>query len=166
MPEACWRARPPFSSDNKAHGRITHHEVRVVAVDAETIGLPFARAIISVTRTAQSTKEGAQPIPGRRFFVTSLGPEECRPEQFAEHIRGHWGIENKNHWEARRAMGRRRATVQKPKNRSSPRHPARRAPGPLPRTLPHALRPPSAPSPRRRPPRQFTPSASQVKSPG
>jgi len=98
MLEACWRARPPFSSDNKAHGRITHHEVRVVAVDAETIGLPFARALISVTRTAQSTKEGAQPIPGRRFFVTSLGPEECRPEQFAEHIRGHWGIENKNHW--------------------------------------------------------------------
>jgi predicted transposase YbfD/YdcC len=69
-----------------------------VAVEAETIGLPFAQAVISVTRTAQSTKEGAEPKPGERFFVTSLGLEERRPAQFAEHIRSHWGIENKNHW--------------------------------------------------------------------
>jgi predicted transposase YbfD/YdcC len=69
-----------------------------VDVDAETIGLPFARAVISVTRAAQTTKEGAQPVLGQRFFVTSLSTQDCLPQQFAEHIRSHWGIENKNHW--------------------------------------------------------------------
>jgi predicted transposase YbfD/YdcC len=85
-------------SDAKAHGRLTHHELRAVAVEAETIGLPFARAVVSVTRTSQSTKAGAEPKTGVRIFVTSLDPDKTPPEHIAALVRSHWGIENKNHW--------------------------------------------------------------------
>jgi predicted transposase YbfD/YdcC len=98
-PRGARRGSPPFCTDNKAHGRLTHHEIRVVAVEAETIGLPFAQAVISVTRTCEKTTRGKpESSSGVRYFVTSLDPLKHRPEQIAEYIRGHWSIENKNHW--------------------------------------------------------------------
>ncbi len=77
--------------------------MRIVAVEAESIGLPFAQAVISVTRACQSTKANAHqeeqaPKPGVRYFVTSLDSKERRPVEFARIIRSHWCIENKNHW--------------------------------------------------------------------
>jgi hypothetical protein len=33
------------------------------------------------------------------FFITSLGPERAGPEELADLVRGHWGIENRIHWE-------------------------------------------------------------------
>jgi hypothetical protein len=67
-------------------------------VEAETIGLPFARGVLSVTRTSESTKPGSEPRTGVRHFVTSLDPDKTPPEQLAALVRSHWGIENKNHW--------------------------------------------------------------------
>jgi hypothetical protein len=110
--------RPPFSCDNKAHGRITHHELRIVPVEAETLGLPFARAVLSVTRTAQSTQEGDEPTTGQRFFVTSLEPTDRRPATFAEIVRSHWGIENKTIGDAMRNGVRTRRAL---KTRRPPR---------------------------------------------
>lgn len=70
-----------------------------MAVEAETIGLPFAQAVISVTRTCEKTCRGKlETSMGVRYFVTSLDPQKHTPAQFAEYVRGHWGIENKNHW--------------------------------------------------------------------
>jgi len=61
--------------------------------------LPFARAVIRVSRTNQSTKQGAAPPEtGVRDFVTSLDPRKTSARRFLEIIRSHWGIENKNHW--------------------------------------------------------------------
>lgn len=165
MPSACWRARPPFSSHNKAYGGITHHELRVVAVDAETIGLPFAQAVISVTRAAQSTKEGAQPVLGQRFFVTSLRADDCLPAHFAEQIRSRWGIENRNHWKHDAQWKEDAPRFKNPENGARPRHSAWRAAGALPGAMPCAFRPPSVASPRRRPPPEPTSPAPQVKSP-
>ncbi len=34
----------------------------------------------------------------RVFVITSLLGEEATPAQLADHIRGHWGIENRLHW--------------------------------------------------------------------
>jgi predicted transposase YbfD/YdcC len=70
-----------------------------VAVDAETIGLPFAQAILSVSRTCQKTCRGKLEISaGVRYFVTSLDPRQRTPAQLAGYVRSHWSIENKNHW--------------------------------------------------------------------
>lgn len=72
----------------------------MAAVEAESIGLPFARAVISVRRSVQSTQAGAPATvrEGERFFVTSLDPARTGAARLAAIIRGHWGIENKNHW--------------------------------------------------------------------
>jgi hypothetical protein len=32
------------------------------------------------------------------LVLTSLTVDEANPEQFAAHVRGHWGIENRLHW--------------------------------------------------------------------
>ena len=67
-------------------------------MEAESIGLPFAQAVVRVTRTCASTKKDAAPAKsGVRDFITSL-PATTRPERLLEIIRSHWSIENKNHW--------------------------------------------------------------------
>lgn len=68
-------------------------------MEAETIGLPFAQAVCSITRTCEKICAGKQENSvGVRYFVTSLDPQKHTPAQFATDIRSHWGIENKNHW--------------------------------------------------------------------
>jgi hypothetical protein len=74
-------------------------------VQAETIGLPFAQSIILVTRTVTETKPGSQPTTGTRLCVSSLvcpsNASKKAPRAanaFAGVKRGHWSIENKNHW--------------------------------------------------------------------
>lgn len=60
--------------------------------------MPFAQAVVRVTRTCQSTKKGADPAKqGVRDFITSL-PATTSPERLLKIIRSHWSIENKNHW--------------------------------------------------------------------
>ena len=75
------------------------------AVQAETIGLPFARSVILVTRTVTETKPGSQPVTGSRLYVSSLASPRNASKNahraaktFAGLSRGHWGVENKNHW--------------------------------------------------------------------
>ena len=78
----------------------------MVAVEAESIGLPFAQAVVRVTRTCQSTKKGAEPgKEGVRDFITSLDPGQVSAERVLEIIRSHWSIENKNHWKRDAQMG-------------------------------------------------------------
>ena len=35
---------------------------------------------------------------GHVFVITSLPADHASPEQLADYIRGHWGIENRLHW--------------------------------------------------------------------
>ena len=93
-----------------------------MAVEAESIGLPFARAVLSVTRTCQSTRQGApEATTGVRVFVTSLDPAQATsPKAFAVSlaglVRGHWGIENKNHWKRDAQWGEDRPRFKNPKS--------------------------------------------------
>lgn len=94
----------------------------MVAVEAESIGLPFARTVLSVTRTCQGTKPGApEAKTGVRYFVTSLAPAgTTKPNAFAELLAGlvrkHWGIENKNHWKRDALWGEDRPRFKNPKS--------------------------------------------------
>ena len=59
-------------------------------MEAESIGLPFARAVVRVTRTSQSTQRDAPPaLEGVRDFLTSLAPETTSARRFQEIIRSH-----------------------------------------------------------------------------
>ena len=75
------------------------------SVSAETIGLPFVRSVIGITRICTPTKPGEKATTGTRYYVSSLeiSPGGGKPTMRAAKIfgglsRGHWSIENKNHW--------------------------------------------------------------------
>jgi predicted transposase YbfD/YdcC len=102
--------------EEKSHGRITTHQVRVVEVEAQSIQMPFARAVISITRTAQSTKPDSKPITGTRIFITSLDPSSTSALRFAQIVRGHWGIENKIHWKRDAQWGEDQPRLRSAKN--------------------------------------------------
>ena len=90
----------------KGHGRIEIREVKVAPIEAEACGFPHARQVVEVTRriidpqtgrTAMDPKTGKEKIE-TRHFITSLGSEEIDPAGLARLIRGHWSVENRNHW--------------------------------------------------------------------
>ena len=77
----------------------------MASVLASTIGLPFAQSVIRITRTVTETKPGAEPTTGTRMYVASVpcpsNDHKKAPRvaaAFAGVSRGHWSIENKNHW--------------------------------------------------------------------
>lgn len=71
--------------------------MRVAAVEAESIGLPFARSVISVTRTLVGSVPGQSDSTGTRLFVSSLDPR-TPPKRLSAIAKSHWAVENKNHW--------------------------------------------------------------------
>jgi predicted transposase YbfD/YdcC len=75
-------------------------EVRAVAAapcEPEQTGMPAVRQAIAVhaTRTIKKTGVSTQ---FQRLFITSFTAEEADAERLGSIIRGHWGIENRNHW--------------------------------------------------------------------
>lgn len=80
-----------------AHGRVDQRHLRRIDLDEEISSFPQARQIISLTRVWESKKTGESKAESR-LFITSLESEEMAPARLARIIRGHWAIENKNHW--------------------------------------------------------------------
>lgn len=66
--------------------------------------------VIRVRRDSTAYKDNKDRLPG--YYVSSLPVSALTPEQWLEHIRGHWGgIEIRNHW-------RKDACLQEDKTRS------------------------------------------------
>ncbi len=52
---------------------------------------------MAVRRTV--TKLDGTPVSSHvRYWITSLGPDDCTPRQLLGHCRGYRSVENKNHW--------------------------------------------------------------------
>jgi hypothetical protein len=70
--------------------------VKIAAV-AGGIGFPHARFAIQVTRRRR-------PLTGKKwrteivYAITDLDPQQIRPDEIADIIRGHRHIENRLHW--------------------------------------------------------------------
>lgn len=58
---------------------------------------PYARQVVRVTRD-RSNLNGANTSTETSFYITSLSPQRAGPEELADLVRGHWGIENRVHW--------------------------------------------------------------------
>lgn len=71
--------------------------VAAAPCEPEQTGLPAVRQAIAVhaTRTIKKTGVSTQ---FQRLFITSFTAEEADAERLGGMIRGHWGIENRNHW--------------------------------------------------------------------
>ena len=80
---------------DRAHGRVELRTLKVVTV--HHFGFPHAAQVIQVTRTTRQLRT-------RRwrtvtiYAITSLTFAQASPARLADHIRGHWAIENGLHY--------------------------------------------------------------------
>jgi predicted transposase YbfD/YdcC len=66
---------------------------------------PYARSLV-VVRSRRSEKRSGKTTEEIRYYISSLEPEDLKPEQWLQLIRGHWaGVENRNHWRRDALMG-------------------------------------------------------------
>ena len=75
------------------------------ATEALTADFPFARTLI-VLRSERTIKKTGATTTESRYYLSSLPPDQNRPEQWLGLIRGHWGgVEIRNHWRRDALMG-------------------------------------------------------------
>lgn len=85
---------------SKAHGRL--EERRYDIYQASDIlskwqgEWPFVRSVIKVTRARERLKPGSQKRCEVSYYLTNEAAPKAKT--MAHVIRGHWGIENKNHY--------------------------------------------------------------------
>ena len=70
-----------------------------------TADFPFARTLV-VVRSERTVKKTGLTTTEARFYLSSAPPDQYRPEQWLQLIRGHWGgVEIRNHWRRDVLMG-------------------------------------------------------------
>ena len=89
-----WRDIPAVDlTRGKGHGRAESRTVKITSVSVG-ISFPHAGLAIQITRRRR-------PLTARRwhtetvYAVTDLDQHDIRPDELADIIRGHWGIENR-----------------------------------------------------------------------
>ena len=81
----------------KDHGRIERRLLAQVDLDQDISRFPGARQLVRSIREWIEGKSGELKSE-TRYFITSLEREERSAARLAQAIRGHWSVENKNHW--------------------------------------------------------------------
>lgn len=92
------RAADWISETECEHGRVEWRELRVVPFDLDAALFPGARQLVSLTRWYREKKTTADFKSEVRYFITSLEEKDASHTRLAEIARGHWSVENKNHW--------------------------------------------------------------------
>lgn len=86
-----------MSDWEKDHGRIERRRLARIDLDQDISPFPGASQLIRITR--EWTEGKSDVIKSEtRYFITSLDGNERSAAQLAQAIRGHWSVENKNHW--------------------------------------------------------------------
>jgi hypothetical protein len=80
------------------HGRYEVRDITIVPVDTEVSSFPHVAQIIKCTRIYCSKEDDAEPEMSVRLFGTSIEIDAKTVAQIARIIRGHWSVENLNHW--------------------------------------------------------------------
>lgn len=84
------------------------------AVEPLQCNFPFARTLI-VLRSERTIKKTGLSTSESRYYLSSAPPQQYRPEQWLQLIRGHWGgVEIRNHWRRDVLMGEDRSRSRNP----------------------------------------------------
>jgi predicted transposase YbfD/YdcC len=68
-----------------------------VNIDEQISSFPGAKQFVRIIR--EWKENGSDELKSEtRYFITSLEKEERSAAQLGQAIRGHWSVENKNHW--------------------------------------------------------------------
>ncbi len=92
-----------MSDWEKGHGRIERRHLARCDFDEDISSFPGARQFVRCTREWYDV--GSEELKSdTRYFITNLDREEKSAAQLAAAIRGHWSVENKNHWKRDAAL--------------------------------------------------------------
>lgn len=81
---------------SRGHGRAETRGLKILTLDADLrTGLLGARQAIRIRRWRQHTGQAARIETVH--YLTDLDPKTATPDEIAQLIRGHWGIENRLH---------------------------------------------------------------------
>jgi predicted transposase YbfD/YdcC len=82
----------------KGHGRIETRATHVYPLeDPASIGFPHARTLLKTVRSSRETRTG-KTSSETAYHLASEDHGARTPAAWAALVRGHWGIENRNHW--------------------------------------------------------------------
>lgn len=80
---------------DKGHGRLETRRYRAIAIENLPINVSDWPGIQSVVEVTSIREIGEKKSEEKRYYISSL---EADASKQAQHIRGHWGIENSLHW--------------------------------------------------------------------
>lgn len=106
--EAATAGRPVvFESHDRGHGRMEHRYFQVADFPeklAEELDFPYGAQFIAATRERADLGDHLES-EDTSYYVTDLAAAQAGPCQLAKYIRGHWGIENRNHYVRDKTFG-------------------------------------------------------------
>ena len=89
---------PEHVTFDRGHGRTEQRTTRVAPAGGEAaITFPYAAQVFRIRRDVGGL-DGQRTTKEIAHCITSLTPEQARPEDLAGYIRGHWAIENRLHY--------------------------------------------------------------------
>lgn len=80
-----------------SRGKVVTRELRAAAITAVDCGIPHARQVLRLDKTSTHKKSGRSECEVH-LLITSLDVGQIPATRLAATIRGHWSVENKNHW--------------------------------------------------------------------
>ncbi len=86
---------PDHLVKERGHGRISHWSTWIT--DAEGIDFPYARQVGCIRRDIFNLDE-QRVSKEYAWIITSAAPEKTQAPDLHDHIREHWGIEDKSHY--------------------------------------------------------------------
>ncbi len=92
------RSRPQATQGpEKGHGRIETRRIDTFCPPPGLLPFSHAKQVFRVTRKRYLIKEGVETV-SFAYGITSAGPQQADAAQLLEWNRGHWSIENRNHY--------------------------------------------------------------------
>jgi predicted transposase YbfD/YdcC len=93
---------------NKGHGRVERRELTSTTMLNDHLDWPGVKQVCQIIRTATRKGETTTEVA---YGITSVGRERANAQTLLCWNRGHWGIENKEHWVRDETLGEDRSRV-------------------------------------------------------
>lgn len=89
------RTAPDYTVRERNHGRINTWEVWIT--NADGINFPHAKQTTCIRRRTYGL-DGQKTRQEYAFIITSISAKATAAAEISDHVRNHWGIENKSHY--------------------------------------------------------------------
>lgn len=94
-----WNEIPiAHTASERGHGRCESRSIKTMAVAESLGGLTFPNGKLAIRVHRRRQESGKQQTRETVFAVTSLDSHQATPADLAAYLRGHWIIENANHY--------------------------------------------------------------------